>query len=513
MNPRIQNPVNWRSVWSDMKRFFSWRQQQRRRRRPSFKLRGRELPRMHGHPRALTFAQLARRPAVFPAHKPSTGPYAPAALPAAPPASLPPAPGGIVAPAAIVRRRPAFYLRPRPDGVPDILDAIQDIGGIASPAQSRFADRGDYDGFKESVRGPARVLVRSRGGMRPDELAEALGNPETGAGQIWRLESTSDLWDAIDKAVAAREAARGQFKRLMQDEVFQAAALGGKRSGCRQPRDTAELKPGDRFTVRRDPCTVRRRDESGEVSVKCETRFGTQRLPPAGPFYPDKCQVEKAPAPNPAGFFDEIETPAQQKARLEREALKRKQAEEIAERSARRLVGRGVDTTGDMFDPLAGDAPLFSLKKRNPVNTPERFIDITDFEGDQWRVRERDNWGGYFDAYNQYFGWQPYNWGQVHLNFPAKEIKRVRDFFASVGHPPPPFRLKNPVKITARDNYPVALRKCRRCKTRRIYAKRTGNGWQVRTGAAGGFTLARKLSTQQLRQWAKAHGYKIRNPR
>ncbi len=89
--------------------------------------------------------------------------------------------------------RKSFFLRPRADGVPDILDAIQFLGGIRSPTASKFAGQGDYDGFREAFTGPARVLIRRSGGMRPDELVQALTDEAAGAGQTFRLENGGNM--------------------------------------------------------------------------------------------------------------------------------------------------------------------------------------------------------------------------------------------------------------------------------------------------------------------------------
>ena len=333
-----------------------------------------------------------------------------------------------VPPAGKVRIKKSIFLHPRPDGVPDILDAIQELGGIAAPSQSRFADKGDYDGYRESFQGAARLLTRRTGGMRPDELTEALSNPESGIGQTWRLESTSDLYDAVQSAVQSREKAKRQFRQELEDENFRESALTPKKRqlACRRPLRTDQLSVGDTFRIRREPCKVTDLDpDTEELAVKCGDRYRYQRLPPATEFYPDKCKVEKSAKPNPAGdLFAEPESVIQQRLRLDREAVAREKAgqrSEMLERAGRRLVGRSVDTTGDLFHPTAGSAPLFALKRKNPV------------------------------------------------------------------------------------------RLCRKCKTVRLFAQRTGRHWTIRTAAKGGLVIARRLTETQVRNWGRSHGYKSIN--
>lgn len=334
-----------------------------------------------------------------------------------------------------------LYLHPRFDGVPDILDTIQDLGGIASPKESKFADKGDFDGFSEAMTGPARLLIRRGGsGLMPDLLVSALNDAATSTGQTWKLESTSDLYDAIAAAVSSREADRKAYDRQQLDQQFFEDALTNKprREGCASPILANRLKVGDKFKVARDKCEVRDLDpETFEIDVRCEPRFGRQKLPDGASIFPDNCRVEsknpmrkprrnpvqnlrdvsigdlafatghkitkcfRAPSPagiiqwchmdgrrmtmkearqlleaqyisrrsNPADLFGAPESVADQTARMLAEEAARKKAEqrdELRRRAGAKLVGRGVDTTGDLFDASFADAPLFSTRRKNP---------------------------------------------------------------------------------------------------------------------------------------------------
>lgn len=198
----------------------------------------------------------------------------------------------------ISRPRGRFFLRARSDGVPDILDAIQDLGGIKSPAVARDAAKGDYDGFREAFRGEARLLIRRKGGMAPDELVEHLTNEASGIGQIFRLESTSDLYDAVDRAVKERRAVKsGSVEQAGRAEFWNVAVDNrGRRShgaGCRAGVPVGDLQIADRFSVKGEGCEVREIDpESYEVAVQCGGKYRGQLLPDGGKFYPDSCRVD-----------------------------------------------------------------------------------------------------------------------------------------------------------------------------------------------------------------------------
>lgn len=120
---------------------------------------------------------------------------------AAAPAETPAAPAAAEfteakTPAAVGRRRAT--LGPRSDGQPDILDAIQQLGGIKAPGTEK--ETAEYEGYAAAFnQGPAAVL---RGGsLRPDiligELSNVLG---------YQFENADQLYAAVIAAGAARDA-------------------------------------------------------------------------------------------------------------------------------------------------------------------------------------------------------------------------------------------------------------------------------------------------------------------
>jgi hypothetical protein len=315
-----------------------------------------------------TRSRLGVPPSGGPAVSAVVGRAATPAPPAAPPATpSPPKP------------KKRFFLRPRYDGVPDILDAIQELGGIASPSQSRHADKGDFDGFAEALTGPARLLIRRRGGLMPDQLVNALTDQEISTGQTCRLESTSDLYDAITAAVAGRAADKKQAARDMVDQEFYEAALTNKprRGGCATPIPAGQLKVGDRFKVKRDQCQVHDLDpDTSDIDVRCSPKFGRQKLPDGSSVFPDDCRVESS---NPVAL-DLIEDASDFIKEVKQSKSPPKTVEEALERYKRNTaVGR---SRGEQF---VDDAEFKSLwrtfaQRRNPAEDREaqrlRFLEM-----------------------------------------------------------------------------------------------------------------------------------------
>ncbi len=106
-------------------------------------------------------------------------------------------------------------LGPRPDGIPDVLDAIADLGGIKAPGSQKGT--AEYDGYAAAFNqgGPASVL---RGGSnRPDLLLQqlqAIG---------YNYETVDDMYAAASKAAAARDALTAQLKaeRTVRPEMVE----------------------------------------------------------------------------------------------------------------------------------------------------------------------------------------------------------------------------------------------------------------------------------------------------
>lgn len=183
-----------------------------------------------------------------------------------------------------------FLLKPRSDGVPDILDAIQKLGGMQPP------DAKIWGNWRDKVRGPARLLIR-RGGETADNLVDALNGKKAGTGgrnrqgaaleeQIFRIETPDDLFEAIDQAVGERERLKAERggPEAQEERFWKAATDPANKSGLRKV-NSQELHVGDRFRLRypganHEEFEVRHIDpDTGEVQIKDGPMFGTRDLP------------------------------------------------------------------------------------------------------------------------------------------------------------------------------------------------------------------------------------------
>ena len=101
-----------------------------------------------------------------------------------------PAPPSVVKPEGKPAKKPVrknFFLRPRSDGVPDILDEVQEHGGIRAPGPNAG---GEYDGYNEAMTGAAALLRRSQGsGLHIDDMVAQVQK------NFPRIQSADDLKD------------------------------------------------------------------------------------------------------------------------------------------------------------------------------------------------------------------------------------------------------------------------------------------------------------------------------
>lgn len=116
-------------------------------------------------------------------------------------------------------RRRQFRLGPRPDGMFDVLDAIQEAGGIKAPGSQQGT--AEYDGYAAAFNsGPAAVL---RGGAnRPDLLLEQL------RAQGFSYETTQDLYDSVQRAGMERDRLRQEMSdaaRVRPENVERVQAI------------------------------------------------------------------------------------------------------------------------------------------------------------------------------------------------------------------------------------------------------------------------------------------------
>jgi vacuolar-type H+-ATPase subunit E/Vma4 len=254
----------------------------------------------------------------------------------------------------------AFYVRPRSDGVPDILDDIQELGGIKPPGPGAG---GEYDGYSEAMVGPAKML-RKNTGQPVDRLIGDL--QERG---YHRIQNADDVWDAIKAASTSRDAlkAGGGGYEAQTERFWSATTSPNSKSGLIKI-SVDDLKVGDTFRVRapgvsHDELTVVGRDpKTGVVSVKDGTSFGRQDVPQGSEIWVQKKSAPVAGTKFSAGqesmplgdkpIFGAPESVSDQAARLAREksqAAGKAAKGAMLDKAAAPLTGADVDTTKEMF--------------------------------------------------------------------------------------------------------------------------------------------------------------------
>jgi hypothetical protein len=249
--------------------------------------------------------------------------------------------------------RKSFYIRPRSDGIHDILDEIQLQGGLKSPATTDVG--GEYDGYKEAMTGPAALLRRRNGGLRPDDMVEAVKD------NFPRIQSADDLYEAVRDAVAQRDKLKetGGGHEAQTQRFWDAVSQPENAKGV-EKINVDQLNVGQKFRLKlagwsHDEMTVTHVDaDTGEVTVKDGPTFGQQDLPQGAEIYIRKGTLVDPNVRHAAGdfSFDQPESVADQKARLaeeKRRADEAKAKQAMLDRSQRRLTGDDLDTTQEMF--------------------------------------------------------------------------------------------------------------------------------------------------------------------
>ncbi len=174
------------------------------------------------------------------------------------------------------------------DGNPDLLNMIEDMGGIASRTQSKHKG-GELDGLPEAFsRGAARLLVRKNGGRTVDQLMQEL--EPVG----YRFDTPDAFYAAVEKSISARAAIRKRMGLEEYGAKFTRAFLQNEHPRkwlrANQPITASDLAIGDEFTVDGEKFHVMDIDEDGNVTVKDGI---TQTLEPGALIYPDKGKVKK----------------------------------------------------------------------------------------------------------------------------------------------------------------------------------------------------------------------------
>ena len=263
--------------------------------------------------------------------------------------------------------RKTFYIRPRSDGIHDILDEVQTQGGLKSPATNDVG--GEYDGYKEAMTGPAALLRRRNDGLRPDDMVEAV------QANFPRIKSADDLYEAIRSATAQRDNLKqnGGGAEAQTQRFWDAVSQPENARGI-EKINVDQLNVGQKFRLKmpgwsHDEMTVTHVDpDSGEVTVKDGPTFGQQDLPKGAEIYIRKGTLVDNGIRHSAGDFnfDQPESVSDQKQRMaeeKRRADEAKAKQAMLDKAQRRLTGQDVDTTGEMFGRYtdkSGQQSMFS---------------------------------------------------------------------------------------------------------------------------------------------------------
>lgn len=181
-----------------------------------------------------------------------------------------------------------------PTGVADILDWIQDVGGVPGP--KRGSTGGEYNEFTDLFSGKYRALVRAdRGGL--DTWIQQLEGTE------WEhLANDVEGFKAeVRNAIRQRERVGGQIKAQEVEAKFMTAALDpNKGRGPKEPRGldqqpTDTLKTGDRGEIKKRDFTVDYVDPEGVVTLKDGPEVPPLKIPPGTVVHFDKDSFRPAP--------------------------------------------------------------------------------------------------------------------------------------------------------------------------------------------------------------------------
>lgn len=229
------------------------------------------------------------------------------------------------------------------DGEPDLLNFIQDHGGVPGPARD---SGGEYDNFRETFTGIAQFLVNRFGrGSRygpggidawlkdfynssevafrypiPGQTVEP--NPYSPLGVTVTLpsNSTGQFYELVSQALAKRRDTLLRVKDARKVEKFEAAILGNekrrKRDRADNPTRVGTLAIGDSFRINGEQFVVTDIDpDTEEVTVQDGIQY---RLDDDQIFYPDKGSL--VPAGRMRAQFFTPEEEAQLEAERQEEA-------------------------------------------------------------------------------------------------------------------------------------------------------------------------------------------------
>lgn len=194
-----------------------------------------------------------------------------------------------------------FKVGTRADGAADLLNFVEDNGGIMTPKALRRQGRevmGEYDGFDDAFgTGPMKLLRRSGGGgLHIDDMAAVVMNDFDAS-----IQTGDELRQALEKASEQRLAVAEGMKRMEQQAKFEAFAYAGERTrGIRraeeQPMSIDQLGVGDSFTIGGQRVVVEEiNPDDFSVKLNGGSRFGYQRAQAGQMVWLDRDSLQTAP--------------------------------------------------------------------------------------------------------------------------------------------------------------------------------------------------------------------------
>lgn len=199
------------------------------------------------------------------------------------------------------------WFGPLPDGSLDLINVIEDMGGIRPKRTLSNQEGGEYDGFAETFnKGSARLLINAKpSASTVDQLLAEL--PAYG----YNFETVDDFYRAVDRALVYRASEKQQMQLDSERDLFLRTALENKGGRRKAERPSAteitpvdKLNVGDKFRIKGEEVEVRDIDpNTGAVIVDDGPRFGNNiELPPGEVVFPDAGSLKKAETGG--GFFD-----------------------------------------------------------------------------------------------------------------------------------------------------------------------------------------------------------------
>ena len=190
-------------------------------------------------------------------------------------------------------RKSGFFIRPRSDGIWDILDEISMQKGLRAKEGKDVG--GEYDGYDSAIKGIARWVVRKGSGLRPDVMVQNIQE------RFPQIKNVDDLYAAIESAVETRKSLAktggGSEAQMMR---FYETAVDPKNKKNLQRIPASSLVIGQKFSLKADKFptaefTVTGKDELQEViTVRDGNAFGVQEIPMSDDIFIKKKSLTKA---------------------------------------------------------------------------------------------------------------------------------------------------------------------------------------------------------------------------